>query len=79
MERTTLVRTLKPLQNAGFVVSGFSETGRSLTLTLSRQGIKKLVRARPLWDDAHRDFEALFGVAKAKNLRAALRVSSTQV
>ncbi len=76
MDRTTLVRALKPLQNAGFVDSALAENGRSLTFTLSRRGLKKLLQARPLWANAQSEFEAQFGVAKAKSLRTSMKLAS---
>ena len=76
MDRTTLVRALKPLQNAGFVDSELADNGRSLTFTLSRRGLTKLLQARPLWMNAQREFETQYGVAKAKSLRASMKLAA---
>ncbi|UIY31802.1 MarR family transcriptional regulator (plasmid) [Neorhizobium galegae] len=38
MERTTLVRALKPLQAAGWVVAGRADSGRAFDVTLSPFG-----------------------------------------
>jgi DNA-binding MarR family transcriptional regulator len=76
MERTTLVRALKPLQEAGFIETELSGNGRSLALTISKQGKKKVLAARPLWQDAQREFETKFGARKAKALRQALKEAS---
>ena len=73
MERTTLLRALKPLQRAGLVVSAPSGTGRSLALKASRKGQRKAAHAVLLWREAQREFEALFGVAEARALRDAMR------
>src|ERR1700761_2940653 len=59
MERTTLVRALKPLQQTEWVVAEPSGTGRSLALSISPSGKEKLREASPLWKQAQRDFEKL--------------------
>ncbi len=69
MERTTLVRALNPLREAGFVQSEATGVGRSLALSLSRRGADKIAEAMPLWIDAQREFEQLFGTARAETLR----------
>jgi DNA-binding MarR family transcriptional regulator len=69
MERTTLVRALKPLQDAGLVVTKPSGTGRSLMLNVSRRGCKIIADAIPLWEVAQREFETLFGADRAIRLR----------
>lgn len=76
MERTTLLRALKPLQKLGLVGSNPSGTGRSLALTVSRLGQKKVAEAHPLWVEAQREFEALFGADKASTLRKGMRQAS---
>lgn len=76
MERTTLVRALKPLRKAGLLVSEPAGTGRSLALKASQKGQRKAASAVLLWREAQREFEALFGVAEATSLRAAMRKAS---
>jgi DNA-binding MarR family transcriptional regulator len=76
MERTTLVRALKPLREAGFVISERSETGRSLALTVSRPGSKVVAEAMPLWEAAQHEFETQFGSSKAAALRTEMRKAS---
>jgi DNA-binding MarR family transcriptional regulator len=77
MERTTLLRALRPLQKAGFVESEPAGTGRSLALTVSQQGQQKMRDAFPLWQNAQAEVDRLFGIQKANNLRKALRDVST--
>ncbi|HEY1609025.1 MAG TPA: MarR family transcriptional regulator [Paraburkholderia sp.] len=72
MERTTLVRALKPLRDAGFVRSAAAGKGRSLALELSPSGADKLAEARPYWAEAQREFEQQFGRARASKLREEL-------
>jgi len=69
MERTSLVRALKPLQTAGWVVAEASEQGRSLELVLSPSGLKKLSEALPLWQEAQVAFERAVGRERAVGLR----------
>ena len=77
MERTTLVRALKPLQEAGYVDSEPSGTRRSLVLRVSQLGLQKVLEASPLWINAQREVESLFGKERAKNLRKVLQEAST--
>jgi len=69
MERTTLVRALKPLQTAGWVVAGKPESGRSFDVTLSRSGLKKVAEAVPLWKSAQAAFEQEVGQERAVRIR----------
>jgi DNA-binding MarR family transcriptional regulator len=72
MERTTLVRALKLLRDAGLVQDRAEGTGRSLALVLSESGMKKLEEAKPYWIDAQLEFEERFGRARARQLREEL-------
>src|SRR2546430_1961282 len=69
MERTTLVRALKPLQAAGWVVAGKPESGRSFDVTLSRSGLEKVAEAVPLWKSAQAAFEQEVGQDRAVRIR----------
>jgi len=69
MERTTLVRALKPLQTAGWVVAGKPESGRSFDMTLSRSGLEKVAEAVPLWRAAQAAFEQEVGRDRAVRIR----------
>lgn len=73
MERTTLVRALKPLQEAAYIETEPSGSGRALALTITPQGKRRVVTARPLWEEAQREIESKFGVRRASGLRAALK------
>ncbi len=77
MERTTLVRALKPLQKAGLVNTEPSGSGRSLVLTVSRRGRQTALETVPLWNNAQREFEVLFGADKAASLRKGMQKAST--
>jgi DNA-binding MarR family transcriptional regulator len=69
MERTTLVRALKPLQEAGWVQSESAGPGRALRLSATRAGLRKVAEALPAWQAAQAEFEATFGQARAARLR----------
>ena len=73
MERTTLVRALKPLQRDGLVVSEASEhDGRTYLFSLSESGKATFAQAAIAWRNAQAEFEDKFGHARAKALRAEL-------
>ena len=73
MERTTLVRALKPLQRDGLVVSEASEhDGRTYLFSLSDAGKHLFEQAAAAWRDAQDEFEAKFGKTRAKALRSEL-------
>jgi DNA-binding MarR family transcriptional regulator len=69
MERTSLVRALKPLRASGWVVAERSEGGRAFDVTLSPSGLKKLAKAMPLWAEAQAAFEGEVGRDRAIRLR----------
>lgn len=69
MERTTLLRTVKPLKDQGLVVEGSEKQGRAVLLYLSEAGLKMLVDARPCWEAAQREFEEKVGTISAARFR----------
>jgi DNA-binding MarR family transcriptional regulator len=69
MERTTLVRALKPLQVAGWVVAGRADGGRSFDVTLSPSGVAKVAETVPLWENAQAAFEREVGQDCAVRMR----------
>jgi DNA-binding MarR family transcriptional regulator len=73
MERTTLVRALKPLQRDGLVVSEASEhDGRTYLFSLSASGKRMFAQAGAAWRNAQAEFEGKFGHGRAKALRKEL-------
>jgi len=73
MERTTLVRALKPLQRDGLVLSEPSEhDGRTYLFSLSKEGRQTFEQAALAWRAAQDEFESKFGRSRAKALRAEL-------
>ena len=61
MDRTTLTRNLKPLEQMGWVKGVPGADRRSRELTLTGKGQKALSNAMPLWKKAQRDIVNLLG------------------
>ena len=70
MDRTTLVRNLKPLEAAGWVRYGERRAGKRAALELSAAGRARLRAAAPLWERAQNDLEALLGTKRIAGLHA---------
>ena len=73
MDRTTLVRAMKPLQREDFLKTTSSlEDPRQLIFSLAPAGERKLKQALPLWNKAQEEFEAEVGPREAARLRRSL-------
>ncbi|WP_322062629.1 MarR family winged helix-turn-helix transcriptional regulator [Paraburkholderia sp. J63] len=73
MDRTTLVRALKPLQRDGLVLASASgHDTRTLVYCLSTSGVRRYEKAHALWLDAQTEFEQYMKRDRAKALRAEL-------
>jgi DNA-binding MarR family transcriptional regulator len=73
MDRTTLLRALKPLQRDEMVRSAAAaDDPRQLVFSLSSSGERKLKQAVPLWAKAQDAFETRFGSRQAAELRRSL-------
>lgn len=71
MDRTTLLRALKPLQQNGWIVSApEAEQSRRLVLSISEVGRDKIAEAEPLWQAAQDEYEAQVGQLHARSLRS---------
>jgi DNA-binding MarR family transcriptional regulator len=74
MDRTTLGRTMLPLERDGLItVKDGSSDRRSKELHLAKAGADRLASARKLWAGAQKRFETAFGSARASHLRTELR------
>ena len=73
MERTTLLRTLKPVVRAGLARYRNSDAGRSAELEVTPRGLQRLRQAKPLWTAAQAAFEARVGAPGTARLHALLR------
>jgi DNA-binding MarR family transcriptional regulator len=73
MDRTTLLRAMKPLQREDFLNNTSSPADpRQLVFALSPAGERKLKQALPLWNKAQEEFEAAVGPREAARLRRSL-------
>jgi DNA-binding MarR family transcriptional regulator len=72
MERTTLLRALKPLQAAGLIVSRAEGKRSALRLFLSPDGKAKFEATLPAWNAAQAELEAEMGEELAASMRASL-------
>jgi DNA-binding MarR family transcriptional regulator len=79
MDRTTLLRGLKPLQNTDLVLSGATaESGRQLRYSLSPAGVRKVKEAMPFWIAAQQEYETQIGQQPARQLRQKLLTMTAQ-
>lgn len=70
MERTTLVRNLKPLVAAGWARYGERGAGKPAALELTAAGRARLRSAAPLWERAQDTLEAQLGAKSVAALHA---------
>ncbi|WP_286830029.1 MULTISPECIES: MarR family winged helix-turn-helix transcriptional regulator [Kordiimonas] len=61
MERTTLIRNLKPLERAGLVTIAAEESRRAKHATISSQGLNTLSKALPVWRNTQASLKADLG------------------
>jgi DNA-binding MarR family transcriptional regulator len=74
MDRTTLGRTMLPLERDGLIsIEDGTVDRRSKELHLTKAGAERLRIARRLWREAQKQFEAAFGGERALTLRNELR------
>ena|SRR2546425_2315983 len=70
MDRTTLGRTMLPLERDGLIrIADGKLDRRSKELHLTKKGADRLRAAGKLWREAQTEFEAAFGGARAAKLR----------
>jgi DNA-binding MarR family transcriptional regulator len=73
LKRTTLVRTVQPLQRDGLVSSrNVTGQGRELWLSLTPEGEARLAASWRHWYAAQEEFEQRFGVNRSALLRREL-------
>jgi DNA-binding MarR family transcriptional regulator len=73
MDRTTLGRTMLPLERDGLIAikDGILDR-RSKELAVTKAGTERLQRAAKLWVGAQKEFEERFGARRAADLRGLL-------
>lgn len=72
MDRTTLTRDLKPLENAGLVDAAESDDRRERLLALSQEGLRRLKKSYDCWEKMQKEFAAAIGDQGLATLRSAL-------
>src|SRR5262249_53010858 len=73
MDRTTLLRAIKPLQREELLTSRHSaDDVRRLVFSLSAAGARRLKKAASLWSDAQQELESAIGSGEAARLRREL-------
>jgi DNA-binding MarR family transcriptional regulator len=78
-DRTTLGRNLLPLQRDDLIAIGPGQSDRrSKEVQLTGAGAARLRSARKNWEEAQAQFETVFGVKRAKELRALLHEIATE-
>jgi DNA-binding MarR family transcriptional regulator len=68
LERTTLVRTLKPLFELGYIVDRSELGKRNRCLQLTPAGQEIMEQGTILWESAQKAMEQKFGSEKMQNL-----------
>lgn len=73
MDRTSLGRTMLPLERDGLIAikDGVLDR-RSKQLAVTKSGANRLQRAAKLWSEAQKEFEERFGARRAVDLRSLL-------
>jgi DNA-binding MarR family transcriptional regulator len=66
LERTTLIRNLKPLERAGIVTVSEEGYRRARTVTVTDQGRSALAAALPLWRNVHASLQKQLGAEAFK-------------
>lgn len=73
MDRTSLVRAIKPLSRDGYVEDAPRiEGSRQMALFLSKSGKEKYLSGFPHWQAAQKEYESIVGMERAAELRDAL-------
>jgi len=68
LDRTTLVRGLKILENEGYVADTSDAGTRSRSLKLTAKGQEVLAKAEPMWQEAQKYLEENLGSDTLKDL-----------
>jgi len=62
LDRTTIVRNLKPLEVGGFIIDVATKGSRNRKLQLTDKGLEILEMAAPLWLEAQNFIEQYLGI-----------------
>ena len=79
MDRTTLLRAVKPLVRDGLLINRASrDESRRLVFLLSAAGKRKLKQAARHWQAAQKEFESRVGTERALRMRRDLLMLARQ-
>ena len=68
LDRTTLTRNLKVLEQQGLIRTGPGEDRRERVVSLTADGEAAIERATPVWREAQERLAAQFGEARWRNM-----------
>ena len=74
MEKSTLSRNLRRLEQNGWLTIQRLKTGRTHTLKLTPKGSRALQKGLPLWESAQREAQAILGKTGVEEI---MRVAGT--
>lgn len=72
LERTTLVRNLKPLEKKGFVSIIAAKSSQANQVNITERGLQALAKAFPYWTQAQTVIDSLFSEEERKIFGSAL-------
>ncbi len=72
MERTSLYRTIKPLEDSKAIKIQSAKQGKAKIAELTRKGHRLEMAAEPYWSDAQKTMIGLIGKEEWKNLQVVL-------
>lgn len=72
LDRTTIVRNLKPLEERGLIIDVSTKGSRNRQLKLTDKGLESLEIVEPLWIDAQNVIQEYLGVEDTKTLTGLL-------
>ena len=80
MDRTTLARSLSPLERDGYIsITSGEKDRRAKAIAITGNGKEKLEVALQMWRQAQTEFESRFGAERAARLREELRAAADAV
>lgn len=72
VDRTTLVRNLKPMESKGLIIDTSAKGSRNRQLKLTEKGLEALASAAPLWSEAQRFMQQYLGEKELNTLTTLL-------
>lgn len=72
LDRTTLVRSLKPLEAASLIIDVSQKGTRNRQLQLTEKGAEKCIEAEDLWNDAQNTIKQKIGKENIEKLTSLL-------